>query len=135
MLSENFSQIREGKKLIESLKSLKFLGSEEGYSKVLLGSGSYEFSIPLSESLATTQLNELIGNYTAYNGLVSIFLSFQKGKKLFIRLKEIKKLVPNGKDAIFLLQIQNSLYHSAKSTTLKSVRVEMGEMQYNATKG
>ena len=138
LLSENFSQIREGKKPIESLKSLKFLGSEEGYSKVLLGSGSYEFSIPLSESLATTQLNELIGNYTAYNGFGIDFSIVSEGQKLFIRLKENKEeLVPNGKDAYifasnpeFTFTIQRS-----RAQTLKSVRVEMGEMQYNATKG
>jgi alpha-L-rhamnosidase len=137
LLSEDYTQIREGKKPIESQKSIEFLGSEAGYSKVLLGSGSYEFSIPIEENLASNRLNKIIGDYTAFTGFGSDFSVINEGEKLYIVLKENKEeLIPKGEDTYvfasnpeYTFKIQRS-----RAQSIRSVRVEIGEMSYNAAK-
>jgi alpha-L-rhamnosidase len=137
LLSEDYTQIREGKKPIESQKLIEFLGSEAGYSKVLLGSGSYEFSIPIEENLASNRLNKIIGDYTAFTGFGSDFSVINEGEKLYIVLKENKvELIPKGEDTYvfasnpeYTFKIQRS-----RAQSIRSVRVEIGEMSYNAAK-
>ena len=137
LLSEDYTQIREGKKPIESQKSIEFLGSEAGYSKVLLGSGSYEFSIPIEENLASNRLNKIIGDYTAFTGFGSDFSVINEGGKLYIVLKENKeKLIPNGEDTYVFASNPEYTFETQRSRaqSIRSVRVEIGEMSYNAAK-
>jgi len=137
LLSEGYTQIKEGKKPIESQTSIEFLSSEAGYSKVLLGSGSYDFSIPIQENLASNRLNEIIGDYTAFTGFGSDFSVINEGEKLYIVLKENKEeLIPRGEDTYvfasnpeYIFEIQRS-----RAQSIRSVRVEIGEMRYNAAK-
>ena len=136
-MSEDYAQIREGNKPIMSQMSIEFLDSEAGYSKVLLGSGSYEFSIPIEENLVSNRLNEIIGDYTAFTGFGSDFSVINEGEKLFIVLKENKEeLIFRGEDTYvfasnpeYILEIQRS-----RTQSIRSVRVEIGEMRYNAAK-
>jgi alpha-L-rhamnosidase len=137
LLSEDYTQIREGKKPIESQKSIEFLGSEAGYSKVLLGSGSYEFSIPIEENLASNRLNKIIGDYTAFTGFGSDFSVINEGEKLYIVLKENKEeLIPNGEDTYVFASNPEYTFETQRSRaqSIRSVRVEIGEMSYNAAK-
>jgi alpha-L-rhamnosidase len=137
LLSEDYTQIREGKKPIESQKSIEFLGSEAGYSKVLLGSGSYEFSIPIEENLASNRLNKIIGDYTAFTGFGSDFSVINEGEKLYIVLKENKvELIPKGEDTYVFASNPEYTYkiQRSRAQSIRSVRVEIGEMSYKAAK-
>ena len=113
------------------------MGFEEGYSKVLLGSGSYEFSIPIEENLASNRLNEIIGDYTAFTGFGSDFSVINEGEKLYIVLKENKEeLIPRGEDTFVFASNPNYIFEIQRSRaqSIRSVRVEIGEMRYNAAK-
>ena len=137
LLSEDYIQIREGKEPIKSQMAIEFLGSEAGYSKVLLGSGSYEFSIPIEENFASNRLNEIIGDYTAFNGFGSDFSVIKEGEKLYIVLKENKEeLIPRGEDTFVFASNPNYIFEIQRSRaqSIRSVRVEIGEMRYNAVK-
>ena len=126
--STTTAEVEEGGKALDKIKEIEVLGQEEGYLKVLIGSGDYQFTIPREPITDSNRYDAYIGNYSSFGGVTIIHS--ENGNLMMTQSGNTEVLRDEGNDVFSLESDPSSKIRFKRSRTNSVLSMEMKMLEF-----
>ncbi len=121
-------------KTLSKAKEIEVIGAEDGYLKVLTGSGNYIFNIAIEPKNEVNKYDAYVGRYEAFGGTISI--SSKNGTLYMTQNDDIQELKEDGNDQFSIGSDPENIIKFKRSRTqsVLSMEMKMNEFTVQASK-
>jgi len=120
--ASNVAAVQENGIALTTVKDIKVVGTEAGYVKLQLGSGTYHFTTTEAAATAANRnLDEYVGNYRVTGGMISNI-------KVKLENNRLQVEVRNNSGPIDPIKNKKDVFQSADGSTVTFMRNEKGDV-------